>query len=68
MSTGDPDTAEQTKRALGWTVWVIVALAIVSAVAGLLLLGPFGIAVAIPVAIALFVLFGASSGGPTTGA
>jgi hypothetical protein len=47
---------------------VLVLLVIVAGVIGLLLLGPFGIAVAIPLIILAFLIFGSSSSGPATGA
>jgi hypothetical protein len=66
--TGDTDVTETTKRAAGWLLWVLVLLVIVAGVIGLLLLGPFGIAVAIPLIILAFLIFGSSSSGPATGA
>ena len=66
--TDGHDVAEQTKRAAGWLVWLLVVVVIIAAIIGLLLLGPFGLAVGIPVAILLILIFGSSASGPATGA
>jgi hypothetical protein len=66
--TDDTDVTEQTKRAAGWVLWVLVLLVIVAGLVGMLLLGPFGIAVAIPLIILAFLIFGSASSGPATGA
>jgi hypothetical protein len=66
--TGDPDLKEQTKRVAGWLAWLLVALIVVAALVGLLLLGPFGLAVAIPLGILAFIIFGSSSSGSIGGA
>ncbi len=65
---GETDVKNQTRRAAGWLLGVLVALVIVAAVIGLLLLGPFGLAIAIPVGILAFIVFGSSSSGAATGA
>ena len=62
------DAAEQTKRIAGWLLWLLVAVVVVAAIVGLLLLGPFGLAVGIPVAILLILIFGSSASGPAAGA
>ena len=61
----ETDAAETAKRTAGWLVWILVILVVVSGLVGLLLLGPFGLAVAIPVGIIAVILFGASSGAAT---
>ena len=66
--TGDTEIKEQTKQAAGWLLWLLVALVVVAALVGLLLLGPFGLAVAIPLAILAFIIFGSSSSGAAGGA
>jgi len=66
--TGDTSAAEQTKRVAGWLLWLLVVIVIVAAVIGLLLLGPFGLAIAVPVAILMFLVYGSTSSGPATGA
>jgi hypothetical protein len=62
------DVNEQAKRVAGWLLWLLVAVIVVVALVGLLLLGPFGLAVAIPVAILAFIIFGSSSSGAAGGA
>jgi hypothetical protein len=52
----------------GWLLWLLVVIVIVAAVIGLLLLGPFGLAIAVPVAILMFLVYGSTSSGPATGA
>jgi hypothetical protein len=65
---GESDSVETAKRAAGWLLWILVVLVVVSALVGLLLLGPFGLAVAIPVGIVALIVFGSSSSGAATGA
>jgi hypothetical protein len=64
----DDGGVNQTTRAGGWLLWLLVVVIVVAAVIGMLLLGPFGLAVAIPLAVLLFVIFGTSSSGPAAGA
>ncbi len=52
----------------GWILAIILAIAVVIALIGAVLLGPFGLAVGIPVVIVLFFVFSAASGGPAAGA
>ena len=66
--TGETDIKEQTKRVAGWLLWVLVILVAIAALLGLLLLGPFGLAVAIPVGILALILLGSSSSSPAGGA
>jgi len=51
-----------------WVLAVILGVAIVIALVGAVLLGPFGLAIGIPVVIVLFLIFGTASGGPAAGA
>jgi hypothetical protein len=52
----------------GWIMAVILVIAIVVALIGAVLLGPFGLAVGVPVVVVLFLVFGTASGGPAAGA
>jgi hypothetical protein len=67
MGTHD-EVPEQAKRAAGWLVWLLVLAVIVVAAIGLLLLGPFGLAVGIPMAIIAWIVIGTAASGPAAGA
>jgi hypothetical protein len=63
------DAGVSERRGPGGRIMVVLAaVVVVVALVGALLLGPFGLAVAIPVGIVLFFLFGAASGGTAGGA
>jgi hypothetical protein len=67
-TTEEGHDVEPVKRAAAWLVWILVVAVAIVALLGLLLLGPFGLAVGIPVAILAFVVIGAVSSGPAAGA
>lgn len=51
-----------------WIMAIILVIAVVIALIGAVLLGPFGLAIGIPVVVVLFLMFGTASGGPAAGA
>lgn len=67
-ATEEGHDVEPVKRAAAWLVWILVVAVVIVALLGLVLLGPFGLVVGIPVAILAFFIFGAVSSGPAAGA
>ncbi|MGZ4482210.1 MAG: hypothetical protein ACXVY5_08375 [Gaiellales bacterium] len=60
--------AEETARAAGrFAVWAVIVGAGLAALVGVFLLGPIGLAVGVPVALALWLLIGAAAGGGPAG-
>jgi hypothetical protein len=52
----------------GWLLAILLVIAVVAALIGAVLLGPFGLAIGIPVVVVLFLIFSSASGGPAAGA
>jgi hypothetical protein len=69
MTSQEPRVqAEETAHTAGrLAVWVVIVGAALAALVGIFLLGPIGLAVAIPVALALWLLVGAAAGGGAAG-
>jgi hypothetical protein len=49
-------------------LWVAIAVALLAMVVGVLLLGPFGLAIAVPALLIIWLAAASSSGGPAAGA
>ena len=63
------EPAADAARAVGrGLLWVVIAVAIVVVVLGMLLLGPFGLIIAIPALLAIWFAIGFTAGGPAAGA
>ncbi len=69
MTSQEPRVqAEETARTTGrLAVWMVIAGAALAALVGTFLLGPIGLVVVIPVALALWLLVGAAAGGGAAG-
>jgi hypothetical protein len=49
-------------------LWVVIAVAILAVVVGVVLLGPFGLAIAVPALLIIWFAAASSTGGPAAGA
>jgi hypothetical protein len=49
-------------------LWLAIAVAVVVVLAGVFMLGPFGLAIVVPAVILIWFVAGASSGTPAAGA
>ncbi|HEY0387260.1 MAG TPA: hypothetical protein VGC71_02350 [Gaiellales bacterium] len=63
--SGASRAARTTGRAL---LWVVIAVAILAVLIGVVLLGPFGLAIAVPALLIIWFAAAASTGGPAAGA
>jgi hypothetical protein len=64
----DQRAADAARTAGRGLLWVVIAVAIVVVVLGMLLLGPFGLIIAIPALLAIWFAIGFTAGGPAAGA
>jgi hypothetical protein len=56
-------------RAVGrGVVWLATVLAVIAVIAGVFLIGPFGLAIAVPALLVIWFVAGSASGGPAAGA
>ena len=61
--------ASRTARTAGrGLLWIVIGLAILVLVVGVMLLGPFGIASAVPALLIIWFAAASTSGGPAAGA
>lgn len=49
-------------------LWVVIAVAVLAVIIGVVLLGPFGLAIAVPALLIIWFAAAASTGGPAAGA
>jgi hypothetical protein len=49
-------------------LWLVIAIGILAVVVGVFLIGPFGLAIAVPALVAIWLAAGAASGGPAASA
>jgi hypothetical protein len=68
-STDDASPAGDAARTAGrGLLWLAIAVAVVVVLAGVFMLGPFGLAIVVPAVILIWFVAGASSGTPAAGA
>src|SRR5207253_562870 len=64
----ESDAAQAVRTAGRGLPWIVIAVAVVVVVGGVLLLGPFGLAIALPALLVIWFAAGSTSGGPAAGA